>query len=274
MRFRDMFKQLDPKLIKIEAGFNVRDYSLEENKQHLQNLKASIKDCGVQQNLWVRLDAADNSYYLIDGECRLRAVLELIAEGFPIVEVPTKIVEAGNEIERKLLSLTANSGKPLNKWEAGNGYKQLKGWGWTDATISARVGVTERYVREAIELSSAPQQVKELLSTGQVTPRLALNTTRQHGSNAGTILLEKVADAQSQGQTTAKAERKTTEQDFEKITRAIYNDCSGEYEENEMNYDTEAYYMNVAVNAELLRRLFKLVEIEAPRPEKQNVKKA
>src|SRR6185437_15167481 len=133
MRFRDSFKQMKPQEIRIENGFNVRDYSLEENRLHLNNLKASIKTSGVLQAVWVRHEAADDSFYLVDGECRLRATLELVAEGVPIFEIPCKIVDAGNEIDRKILSLTANSGKPLSKWEAGNGYKQLVAWGWTHA---------------------------------------------------------------------------------------------------------------------------------------------
>ena len=262
MRFRDMFKQLKPSEIKVEAGFNVRDYALEENRLHLNNLKASIKASGVQQPLWVRFEAADNSFYLVDGECRLRAVLELIAEGVPIVEVSAKIVEAGNEVERKLLSLTANSGKPLTKWEAGNGYKQLVGWGWTHPAIAERVGVTERYVREAMELSNAPQQVKEMLSSGAVTPRLALKTVRQSGSKAAEILTEKIEIAHAEGRTQAKAERTTAEQEYAKLTRAIYNNCSVDYEDNEKRRNSGDFYQHVPVDVDLLKRLFRLIGIE------------
>jgi ParB-like chromosome segregation protein Spo0J len=262
MRFRDSFKQMDPRKIKIETGFNVRDYSLDENKAYLATLKASIKISGVLKEIWVRYEAADESYYLVDGECRLRSTMELIAEGIPIEEVPVKILDAGNEIERKLLSLTANSGKPLTKWEAGQGYKQLIGWGWQVETIAARVCATERYVREAVELANAPQQVKEMLSTGAVTPRLALKAVRQSGSKAVEVLAEKIEIAHAEGKTTAKAERTTAEAEFAKITRAIYNNCSVDYEDNEKRRNTDDFYQHVPVDVDLLKRLFRLVGIE------------
>lgn len=264
-RFRDTFKQLKPSEIKIETGFNVRDYSLAENIEHLNNLTGSIKAQGVLQPLWVRFEAADNSWYLVDGECRLRATLAAIKQGANIVEVPCKVVDGLNEIDRKIQSLTANSGKPLSKWEAGQGFKQLRGWGLTDEQIAVKVAATERFVREAIELASAPQAVKQMLSEGTVTPRLALKEVREHGTKAVAILADKVATAQANGQTVAKAERKTKEEDFIKITRALYNDCEKDFNNNEANFDTEDHYNYVAVNAELLRRLFKLIDIEVPR---------
>jgi ParB/RepB/Spo0J family partition protein len=265
MRFRDWFVQLKPEEIKVESGFNVRDYSLPENLEHLQNLTASIKAQGVLQALWVRLDAADNKYYLVDGECRLKATLEANKQGAMIKQVPCKLVEGNNEVERKLQSLTANSGKPLSKWEAGQGYKQLKGWGLTEEDIAVKVAQSPRYVREAIELAGAPQAVKALLSEGKVTPRAALLETREHGTKAGKILAEKVAVAEASGTGVVKAERKTKEEDFIKITRALYNDCQAEYVDNEANFDTEDWYEHVPVRAELLRKLFKLIDIEAAR---------
>lgn len=252
-RFRDQFTQIAPNEVHVEKGFNARDYSLEENKNHLESLKASIRDVGVLQPVWIRQDK--DKFYLVDGETRLRAVLELVDEGLPILKIPAKIVDAGNEIERKLLSLTANQGKPLGKWEAGTAYKQLEGWGWTHEQIAERVGQTERYIREAIELSNVPQDVKVLLSSGNITTRLALKTVREEGDTAAKTLTKAVESAKAEGKTQAKASRKTKEGDIKKIIAQIANDCADEFEESQKDEG----YSHVPVRAELLKKLFQFI---------------
>jgi hypothetical protein len=61
---RDMFT-LDPRIILISEGENPRDYTLAENRAHLDKLKASIRVHGVQQPLWVRYDIAGKCAILI-----------------------------------------------------------------------------------------------------------------------------------------------------------------------------------------------------------------
>lgn len=255
MRFREQFLQIDPQTVKVERGFNARDFTLAENQAHLETLKTSIRTCGVQQPVWVRQDGADGSYFLVDGETRLRAVKDLIKEGVEIKLIPAKIVEGGNEIERKLLSLTANTGKPLSKWEAGTAYRQLEGWGHSHAQIGERVGQTERYVREAIELSNVPQDVKALLSSGKITTRLALKTTREHGSKSAEKLEKAVKQAEAEGKVTAKAPRQTKESDLLKVIHAIYEDCGVEFEEAVKSGEFE----HVPVRVALLKKLFKFI---------------
>jgi ParB/RepB/Spo0J family partition protein len=247
---------INPAKIKVEANHNPRDYSLLENREHLDNLKVSIKTQGVLQPLWVRYNAGD--IWLVDGECRLRAVQELITEGVAILEVPTKLVSANDLQERALLALTANAGKPLTKWEAGSKYRQLRNWGWSDAAIAARVAQSERYVREAIELGEAPQEVKQMMSAGVVTERAALKTVRDWGTASVAILTEKVAVAKAAGVPVVKAERNTKEQEFIKIVNQIVADCKADYDaEMKLPVDEQSTY--ISVRTTLLTKLFNLL---------------
>jgi ParB family chromosome partitioning protein len=154
---------MDPRIIQIEKAFNPRDYRLKENREHLDELKASIKMRGVLQPLLVRFDPQQQCAILNDGECRLRAVLELIEEGVEIATIPILQVQGGNETERLVIALTANTGKPLSKWESGTAFKRLANFGWSSERIAAEIGYSERYVKEAIELTDAPEEVKHLL---------------------------------------------------------------------------------------------------------------
>ena len=210
---RDMFA-IPPSMICVEEGHNPRNYALPENRAHLDELKRSIAQLGVLNPLWVRFDVPSagekKTAVLVDGECRLRAVLELIAEGTEIRSVPVIQVEGKSETERLLLAITANTGKPLSKWELGEAFRRLLRFGWSEADVSKKTGYTARFVCEAVELADAPDEVKELLSSQAVTPSLALATLRTNGTQATAILKARVEVAKVNGQKTAKRDKAPT----------------------------------------------------------------
>lgn len=190
---------IDPRIIEVEQGHNVRDYTLPENHAHLDELKRSIRENGTINPLWVRYDAQNKTCVLVDGECRLRANLELISEGVEIEAVPTIQVSGGNEQERLLNSIIANTGKPLSKWELGTAFQRFHRFGWSPEKIATKTGYTERFINEAMELSDAPDEVKQLLSSQAVTPSLALAELRANGSAAVQSLQAKAKAATDSG---------------------------------------------------------------------------
>lgn len=175
---------MDPRIIVVEDFFNPRNYDLPENRAHLDELKASIRANGTLVPLLVRWDAGTKSAILVDGECRLRANLELINEGVEILSVPTVQVTGGNEADRLITSITANTGKPLSKWELGTAFQRLYKFGWSEEQIAAKTGYRPTFIAEAMELADAPIEVKQLLSTRAVTPSLALDELRANGAAA------------------------------------------------------------------------------------------
>lgn len=184
---------LDPRIIVIEPDHNPRNFNLPENRAAIDALKASIRIHGTLQPLWVRFDSATRQAVLVDGETRLRANLELIEEGVEIDSIPTIQVSANNEADRLILSLTANTGKPLSQWESGVAYLKLRNFGWSDEKIAERMGQTVHFIKRAIDLSDAPEEMKILLSKRAVTPALAAQLIRDHGSNAARVARDKGA---------------------------------------------------------------------------------
>lgn len=199
---RDMI-MLSPQTIRIEKNHNPRDYRLAENHAHLDELKLSIRENGVLVPLLVRFDPESKEAVLVDGECRLRAVLELIREGVEIVAVPTVQVKGNDPANRLVIALTANTGKSLSKWESGTAFQRLVGYGWEIETIASKLGFTGRFVREAIELADADDEVKNLLSERAVTPSLALYHLRKSGAGAARKLKDDVEKAKASGKQTA-----------------------------------------------------------------------
>ncbi len=193
---RDLI-MLDPRIIVVEKGHNPRNYDLPENRAHLDELKASIRENGTLAPLLVRWEAETKQAILVDGECRLIANLELITEGHPVDAVPTIQVKAGDEAQRLVLALTANTGKPLSSWEIGVAFQKFINFGWTEEKIASQLGYALRFVKEALELSDAPADVKYLLSEQAVTPSLAIATLRKSGSGASLILKAAVEKARA-----------------------------------------------------------------------------
>jgi ParB-like chromosome segregation protein Spo0J len=169
------FQMIDPRLIDIEPGFNARDYTLPENRAHLDRLKVLIARDGIQQPITVRLNRETGRATVVNGECRLRAVLELIAEGHEILsmaDMPCYPAPAGSDdpIRRRFASLNANEGKPFSMWELGRGYQDLFDQNVSLQKIAEGTANTVAFVKEAMELSNAPDEVKQLLSSQAVTP--------------------------------------------------------------------------------------------------------
>ena len=251
--------RLDPRIISIESGHNPRDYRLPENRAHLDELKANIKENGVLVPLLVRFDAPTGSVFLVDGECRLTACNELIQEGVPIESVPTVQVKAGNEAERLIMALTANTGKPLSKWEIGGAFRRLKGYGWDEEKIAQRLGYSLRFVNESLELEDAPEEVKHLLSEQAVTPSLVLSELRSKPTEeAVTAIRQKVVEARASGQKIARKtqeDRVPTSKQLLKLISALVQSVEDElFEDNSDKW--------VAVDKPIMRKLAKIVGIE------------
>jgi ParB-like chromosome segregation protein Spo0J len=180
----DMYK-VDPRIIVIQNKHNPRTYKLEQNRQHLDGLKASIASEGVLNPITCRKDG--DQIILVDGECRLRSCLELIKEfeegkgGADIKTIPAIMTKVTEPAELLLIAFTANMGKPFAKWEAGIGFKRFIKYGWTEEQIAVRTGYTERFIKEALELEDAPAEMKALLSEQAITPAYAIKKLRTVG---------------------------------------------------------------------------------------------
>ena len=274
-RFRDFFSTrkdlggfIDPRLIRIDKGHNPRDYRLPENRMHLDSLKISIASAGVLNPLQCRLDGGQ--CILVNGECRLTAVLELIAEGHEIKTVPVMQVTADNEADRLVIAIATNTGKPLSEWELGGAFKRLRAFGWEDVDIAGKFGMTAQKVAKCIELEGMPIEVKQLLSERAITPALAISTikgakrARKTVSEATEELKSKAAKQKADGKKgPAKAAKGASKKDvaaaqWEIVGRSLYKSALEEW--NTANAEGAEKYDWISVRFSLFKKLAALVE--------------
>lgn len=202
----DTFR-LNPYLIKVEKGWNSRDFSTPENQEHVDNLARSIAEIGVKEPLTVFWK--NNAPVLTDGESRLRATLRAIeVYGAEIVSIPVKTEDKGaSEADRVMSQIVRNSGKPLTVFEQAKVFKRLVGFGWDVNDIARKAGCSSARVNQLLELIAAPEAIHKMVTEGRVSATLAWQAVKAASSDEEAVeTLEKaVENANEQGRARATA---------------------------------------------------------------------
>jgi ParB family chromosome partitioning protein len=179
----DMFR-VDPRKLRVEPGFNVRNLDAPTAREALDELKASIAAEGVQVPLEIRMIAED--LFVVSGHRRLKVTMELIDEGHEILTVPA-IPEprAISEADRMARLITLNQGEPLTPLEKAEVVRRLLGYGWDRSNIARRLGFkTVQTIANYELLLSAPSEVREAVREGEVSASNAVEMVRASGPAA------------------------------------------------------------------------------------------
>jgi ParB-like chromosome segregation protein Spo0J len=204
--------KLRPEIIIIRPGNNYRDMKSEAVQAHIQWLKQSIREEGVKTPIDVEF--IDGKVYLVAGECRLTAAQQLRKEGWDGY-IPSLAVR-GDEATILARSMIDNGGLTPTVLEFGAAVQRLvnQGWELADAAkyIPSSIANTPakalKFVRDALELHQAPQEVKKAVREGvegvQVSPALAVQATRKNRMFAADEIKEAAKKAKAAGQKVAK----------------------------------------------------------------------
>lgn len=203
--------EVSPFDIHVKPGWNTRDFSTEENQDHVLTLAHSIASRGVQVPLTVYYE--DGKLWLSDGESRLRGTYYAINElNAPILSVPVRTEGRGsNDAERVLGQLVRNSGKTLTPLEKAQVVRRLLNYGWTPEQIAGEWGATVETVRRLIEMLEMPEAIRQQVQSGAVAATEAVRIVKKHGEAAPEIVDRAVALASENGGKKKRATRATLE---------------------------------------------------------------
>jgi len=178
----------DPRQLKIDPSFNVRDLHSADLKTKNLELKESIRANGVRVPLEIRFDGTDA--YVTSGHRRHAMVLELIAEGVEIKSVPVMPEPKGTGPEDRDLNLIiSNSGEPLTPLEKAKVIKRLVDYGWEDADIAKRVGWKSRAsVQQHLDMLTLPRDVQDAVKRGDVSVTMARRLEAENPGRAAKII--------------------------------------------------------------------------------------
>lgn len=135
-------------------------------RESLEQLADSIGTYGVLQPIIVRENAVlSGTYEIIAGERRWRA-----AKMAGLSEIPAVILD-GDELKAAQVALIENVQREnLNPLEEANGYRMLiDRFGLTQEQVAAQVGKSRSAVTNMLRLLDLPNEVCELLSSGELS---------------------------------------------------------------------------------------------------------
>jgi len=186
--------QVDPKLLVVEIDHNVRNFEDDNVKAHIEWLKTDIKKnsiitpllCRRHKKVGVYVNPSNGKEYdlwswsVIDGECRKRAIDELLAEGCDIKRVPViSERQNSNDADRALYMLKSNEGLAFTKYERAKLYQRFMNFGWTKEEIAEKVSRSLNHVNECLGLLNYSDQVQKLLVDKKITANNVIAIEKQ-----------------------------------------------------------------------------------------------
>ncbi len=155
----------------------------------LKELKDSIKENGIIQPLIVSKSKDGGSYDLIAGERRYRAAKEL-----RLNRVPAIIKDISGVLALEIALIENIQRQDLNVIEEANCYARLIGeYKLTHEELSVKVGKDRTTITNMIRLLSLPDEIKNGLIYGKITPSHARNLIGLSANEAG-MLLNKISN--------------------------------------------------------------------------------
>lgn len=193
--------------LRIKQGFNPRVMT-ERYKERIRSICDSILANGfyADQPLagYVAREGDESVVIITNGHTRYAALLMAIAEGAEIDAVPVVTKPNGTSVEDLTVALvTSNSGAPLTPYEVAIVCKRLIDYGVSEQDIAKRLGLSTTQVNNYLLLMGAPREIRQLVVDEKVSATLAIDTLRQHGSKAASVLAEAVTNAEQAGKSRA-----------------------------------------------------------------------
>lgn len=215
-----------PSAITVVPGFNGRPI----DPAHVQVLKAAWRAGKAQTPPHnplgeLTLRVVGGVLALLDGEHRLNAYNELIAEGEPIERVPCKEYK-GDDKGALLLMLGANSGKGWEMHQLGVKYAEAVNiFGMTYSEVAAVRGMSVQHVKDCIRLVEQPEALTQAVAAGDISASQAMKLVKSTGS--GEAAAEVIKQAKAHTSTTGVKAGKITQKVLDKAGRSVMDERAG-----------------------------------------------
>lgn len=188
--------------LRLVPGFNIRPI----NPDHVAFLKGAIKANGYNRGEALKGFVSKegdggNIINVIDGQHRVTAVRELIAEGEPIEFLPVIVSPAGTSMVDITVGMIETADKKLalapQDWAVG--CKRLIGYGCDVSEIAGRFGKTNQQVRDYLVLAGASRRVLSMVEEKKISGTNAIRLLKKHGVGTADVLEKKFEAAQAKG---------------------------------------------------------------------------
>lgn len=184
--------QMDPRLLQVEAGFNIRI----DTPKYRASIQA-MADAWKAGSDMPAIVVAKGTQTITDGHRRYFGAMLAIEQGHDILRVDVMEKEA-NEEQRLDYMLGSGEGIQYSTLEKGLAYLRYVAWGYSKEEIARRRNVSVTHVEQALKLATADRELQRLVAHELVTVSAALEAIREHGNKAGQYLKELSDNAPSE----------------------------------------------------------------------------
>lgn len=182
------------KYIQVKENWNTREdygnipwlsHSITENGQRDPVvLFAEYTDEPTEQSLKLDVGFPKAGYpegyynlYISDGHRRFAAINMAIANGAEIVSIKARSTsKQEKEADRLLDQILMNSGKNLTALEQQKIFRRLSDYGWSQAEICRKTGMSPAHVANMLTLSTVEVGVKEAIEREELNASLVIHT--------------------------------------------------------------------------------------------------
>lgn len=173
---------IDPRNVVIVEGFNSRrDFDLESLKDQIKAQGGVLNPVSV---IPFKDDNGDEKYRLVDGERRVRAMIELLNEGYTdVMRIPAvKVSKVKNDTELLIEQLVRNEGKRFSDYENAIAFAKFR-----DIALFTLTEIAEKvygnknkvgYISQCLALLELPQDIQTKLADGEISPNAVRDITK------------------------------------------------------------------------------------------------
>ena len=179
----------------MEPGYNIRDGEIEPEKvQAFADAFAAGEYVPA-----ITVDVTDEGLRVNDGQHRYLGAKLAIENGMETVLLEVVDVTGmpnGKKIGRMI---NANDGTPTSPVARANGYARMKADGMTNDQIAKEVHRSPSDVANFLALAACPEDIKAMVSAGQMSYVMAIELSKEHGDAAPAVAAEALEKAKAAG---------------------------------------------------------------------------
>ncbi|WP_354692692.1 chromosome partitioning protein ParB [Phytobacter sp. RSE-02] len=183
--------------IHVKEGFNKRD---DDERTRLADdaLFEYLMNGGTVPPLEVTA-RNEGGVWVVEGHRRRRCYERCKAAGKPVDHIHI-VPFVGNDVERLARVMTSNNQLPLTPLEQAQVIKELATtFNLTTQEIAKLVHKSVPTVEKLLTLATANHDVQQIVKNGEVSVGIAVERVREHGENAGKVLVQDRAVAAAAG---------------------------------------------------------------------------
>lgn len=167
-----------------------------ERRAWVRTLADDMISNGYDRNKPITYRKLGDEWIVEDGNQRLEEVLLAISEGASILTITClPDVEGANEEQRLARRITRNTSLAHTAADYAGVILKFRSWGHDDAAIAKRLERSKSWLDGVMMLASAPERIREMVRTHQVSPTEAVRTIRQQGAAKAISTLQRASEA-------------------------------------------------------------------------------